>query len=302
MATKAAPARNLPAPQTYTPEQIQAALIEGGLIQPSSAGSEITRIKVTGNNFMVGDDIIAVYNPIKKDPALLVQIVDAPVILQQLWFTPELAQLTGHDELLAKMGERGMFCKSHEAEPNEAMKYSENGFECRACPVNSFVHPDSLPMLADGTRAKKCAMGADLDLRILNDDGTLTDKTVYTMSLSQTGLVEFQGGRGRNADRSKGYSQINPKSRHDGDDGNFLFKLMGVGLAKGLNPAAIMTSLRLGQVIAEVRSLPATNERGTFNWSVPSFTPIDILADESVAALPGETNADDNGDGEALPF
>lgn len=294
--------KNTPALPALSPEAIKAALIEHGLVQPASAGSEITRIKMTGNNFSIDDDIFAVYNPVKKDPAFRVQIVDAPKVHQQLWFTPELARLTGHTELLERMGDNGMFCKSHEDEPSEALKVSENGYECRGCPVNAFVPQDQLPVLEDGSRAKKCSLGADLDVRILDDDGALADETVYTLSLSSTALVEFRGGSGRKADPSKGYSGIIAKSRHDSDDQNFYTKLILLGAEKGLTPAATLTALRMGLVLAEVRSLPATNDKGSFNWNVMSFTPIDILEAATDKALDTSEATDGPNEESGLPF
>lgn len=302
MASKNTPAV---APQ-LSADQIQAAMIEYGLIQPGSGGAEITRIKMTGNNFSVGDDLFASYNPVTKEAAFRVQIVDKPAVHQKLWFTVELARLTGHDELLSKMGDNGTFCKSHEDNPNEQMKISENGYECRACPVNGFIKNDDLPTLADGTRAKRCSIAADLDVRIIEEDGTLRDETVYTMNLSSTALVEFRGGTGKKAEPENGYLGINPKARPDKDQRNFIHKLIEFGMSqKGLTVPQILTAIRMGLVLAEVRSLPATNEAGSMNWNVLNFTPLDILDAEATGAIesaeqPADTDTD--ADPDAVPF
>lgn len=308
MATKATPKQNLPVAAAMTPEAIQAAMIEHGLIQPSAGGSDITRIKVSGNNFSIDDDIFAVYNPVKKDPAFVAQIVDKPAVMQRLWFTPELARLTGHDELLGQMGDKGTFCKSHEDDPNEALRISENGYECRACPVNGFVKADALPIMADGSKAKRCSLAAELDIRILDGDGALTDETVYTMTLSATALIEFRGSTSKKADSTLGYQGIVAKSRHDNDPRNFIHKLIDLGTSKGLSVPQILTAVRMGLVLAEVRSLPATNEQGSMNWNVLNLTPIDILDSQERTAIgteeepAAEPDTEAEGDAAALPF
>jgi hypothetical protein len=185
-------------------------------------------------------------------------------------------------------------CKSHFDDPNEARKFSDDGTSCDTCPIHPFVPKDQLPEEAKG---KKCAWNADIDFYILDKqpDGTLaaTDQTLYTMSLSTTGVIEFKGSNSK-----KGNALAGSVS-----DQNFMVKLAKLGMSKWGEPGILkaMSMFQLGGVVAELRSLPTSSNDGAFKFNVTSFTPIDILEIEEPAALPESAEGDDAGEGN-VPF
>jgi hypothetical protein len=281
-------------PALATEDAFTAALRNAGFLSPASAGTDFHRLKVQGQNIVYGEDIIASYNAKTKEPALYVQLSDAPTEYQAMWFDKdgELARAVGRPGIAGKM------CKSHFDNPNEARKFAQDGTSCDSCPIHPFMPKDQLPPEArtPSGDAKKCSWKADVDLYILDkqEDGTLArlDDTLYTMSLPTTAVIEFKGSSSK---KSKGLEgSVSPE--------NFMVKLARLGITKwgeeGLLKA--MTYLRLGGVIAELRILPAKANDGAFSYNVVSFTPIDILEVEEPTALPGP--AAEDGDASDVPF
>lgn len=246
------------------------ALIEAGYITPAMAGKDINRIKVKGSNFEYNDEIIASYNAKTKEPALIVQLLGAPIQYQGMWFDK--------DGLLAnavnRPGIAGKFCRSYFDDPQQARKYAEDGTSCETCEVHPWKREDQLPAEAlaqDG--ASKCSWRGEIEFRILEKsaEGVISseDETIYTMSLPTTAMIEFVGSNSRNSNQLAGsVSEYNTMVRLAalarqkwGDE----------GISQG------HTALALGGVIAEVRALPASNKDRNFNYNVVSFNPIDIL-------------------------
>lgn len=275
-------ASNLPAPVALTNEDFTAALKTAGFIE-SGGGGEFHRIKVDGTTFYAGDEMY-ISNPKTGAPAFLAQIVDSPIEYQANWFNEDgvLARALNRPEIAGKM------CKSHFEDPAQAREYAEDGTPCRSCPINPFIKKDLLPVEAKGF---KCSWRGDLQLRILSDEGTLVDETIWTISLPTTGMIEFKG---TSRDAEKG---------HVGEL-NFMQKLVRLGASltpeqpsEGLMKA--LTALRLGGVIAEVRSVPVQSPTGN-RYNVVQLTPIQILdvtdANPALAAGTDTTETDD------LPF
>lgn len=286
-----APNANVPA--LATEDAFTAALRAQGFLSPASAGTDFHRIKVQGSNLVYGEDIIASYNAKTKEPALYIQISDAPTEYQAMWFDKDgnLARAVGRPEIAGKM------CKSHFDNPREARKFAMDGTSCDTCPVHPFMPKDQLPpeaRTASGD-SKKCSWKADMEFYILDkqEDGTLArvDDTLYTMSLPTTAVIEFKGSSGKKSSPLAG--SVSPE--------NFMVRLAKLGISKwgeeGILKAG--TYLRLGGVIAELRILPAKANDGAFNYNVVSFNPIDILEVEEPTALP--SSADDGDDGD-VPF
>ena len=255
------------------------ALIEAGYITPSMAGKDINRIKVKGSNFEYNDEIIASYNAVTKEPAMIVQLLDAPIQYQGMWFDKDglLANYVG------RPGIAGKFCKSHFDNPQQARKFAEDGTSCETCPVHPWKRYDELPKEAlDQDGANKCSWRGEVEFRILqkNDDGTISgeDETIYTLSLPTTGMIEFVGSNSK-----RGNPLAGSVSEH-----NFMVKLAALSRSKwgdeGIRKG--QTALALGGVIAEVRALPASNKERNFNYNEVSFTPIDILEMTEQPALP----------------
>lgn len=297
-AAKKAAASTPNVPAVLDEDAFAAALREHGFLSAAGGGSDFNRIKVVGQNFVFGtdergnDNIIASYNPVTKEPALYVRIAGQPTEYQKAWFDKdgELARAVGRPQAAGKM------CKSHFDDPNEARKFGATSVDrasCDECPIHPFVPKDQLPEEAKG---KKCAWNADIEFYILDkqEDGTLAaiDETLYTLSLSTTGVIEFKGSNSKKTSALAGSVS----------DQNFMVKLAKLGMEKWGAPGILkaMSYFNLGGVVAEVRSLPASSGDGAFRYSVTSFTPIDILEVEEPAALPG--SADDSGDPDEVPF
>lgn len=290
MATAAAAkqAANTNTPAVLDEDAFAAALREHGFLSAAGGGSDFNRIKVSGQNFVYGtdergnDNIIASYNPVTKEPALYVRIAGQPTEYQKAWFDKDglLANAVGRPNKAGKM------CKSHFDDPNEARKFSDDGTSCDTCPIHPFVPKDQLP---DEAKGKKCAWNADVEFYILDKqpDGTLAaiDETLYTLSLSTTGVIEFKGSNSKKTNALAGSVS----------DQNFMVKLAKLGMEKWGAPGILkaMSMFTLGGVIAEVRSLPASSGDGAFRYSVTSFTPIDILEVTEPTALPEATDDSD---------
>ena len=286
------PANNLPA--VLEGDEFQKALAEHGFLNSSSGGTDFHRLTIKGTNIYEGDDLVAVYNQKTKEPALYVQLVDEPNQYQALWFDKNgiLANAVGRPNVAGK------FCKSHFNTPGEERNFAEDGTNCNACPVHPFVPKNQLPPEADD---RKCAWKADIEFRILakQEDGTLKaeDDTIYTMTLSTTGIIEFVGSGGRKNDPMAG--SVSPQNTN--------VQIAALGMKKwgpeGIAKAKL--SLTLGGVICELHIPQANSEDGSRSWTVPSFKPIEILEPEEVQALPdstAESKADGTADPEEIPF
>lgn len=263
--TKAAPNPNTPAPVELTDASITEALRAAGMIETPQ---EFPRIKVDGQTFIAGDNMY-ISNPKSGDPAFLAQLLGPPIEYQARWFDDDgdLAQAIARPELA------GTMCKSHFAKEGEKREFNEKGMSCRTCQVNPWVHRDNLPPEA---RGQKCTWRGDIELRILADDMTIADETVWTLSLSTTGMIEFKG---TGKEPAKGSVS----------DFNFMHRLARFGGDRdpeNPNRGALhaITSLPLGLVVAEVRSIPAQASNGN-RYSVVSFNPAAIVEADDQPAL-----------------
>lgn len=286
---------NVPAPAGLVGDSdILAALRAAGLTE-DKGGSEFHRLKIEGA-IIRADDEQYVSNPKTGAPAFIAQIVQNPIEMQSLWWTPAMVRELGRDDLLPKLGDTGVSCRSYYDDPKQAREHSETGFECRACPVNPFKKKDLLPAVADG---KKCGWRGDIDLRIydmVNGELVLTEDTVWTLGLSMGGMQEWKGFAGSD----------NPTLGRTGEP-HFMMRLARLAMEKwGTdNPIGKMqTALSMGKVYAEVRQINV--KAGDFSYYVTQFVPIIILDLEDQPALEDSsaaqgTAAGDPGD-ESVPF
>lgn len=296
--SKAGSSPNLPSTQIFAnDDEFTAALREAGFLSAASGGSEINRVRISGTTVYYGDEILGVANPKTKEPALYVQLTDEPRQFQRFFFPKpgepgsELAEIAGRPHIAGK------FCKSWFDNPSQARKYSEDGASCDACPVHPFMPKDQLPPEADG---KKCQWSAEVEFRILErqDDGTFVcnDETIYTLTLATTGVIEYFGSGTKGRDPQAG--SVSEK--------NTQTEIAMLGIAKwgkeGLFKAR--TFARLGGIIHALHILPARSKDGKINWTVPHFTPIDILEVEEPNLLPDSSAEATNGDvsTEDIPF
>lgn len=300
--------KNLPAVPNQN--EWEEALRAAGFINPANAGKDINRLKIAGQNIYSGDDLIASAVPASRGkpavPALIVQLMDAPRQYQSLWFDKrenahkaesngELAQVVGRDGSQPGIPSiEGRFCKSHFDKEDEARHFAEDGTSCDTCPVMPFVPKDQLPPEAKG---KKCSWRADVEFRILekNADGLLeaVDQTIYTVSLSTTGVIEFVGSSGRKNDPLAG--SVSEK--------NTMAQIAMLGFQKWGKEGILKarTMLSLGGVICELHIMPAQSRDGSINWTVPSFKPIEILEQEETPALE-DKSGEDATENDPVPF
>lgn len=300
--------KNLPA--VPDPGEWEEALRAAGFISPAMGGKDINRLKIAGQNIYSGDELIATSTPATKgkkaEPALIVQLIDAPRQYQSLWFDKkENAHNDGSNGLLAAAVGRdgtqhgipsieGRFCKSHFDVEAEARRFAEDGTSCDTCPVHPFVPKDQLPPEANG---KKCSWRADVEFRILekNEEGLLEalDDTIWTVSLSTTGVIEFVGSSGRKNDPMAG--SVSEK--------NTMAQIAQLGFNKWGKEGILKarTMLSLGGVICELYIIPTKSKDGSIHWTVPSFVPIEILEQEEQQALP-DTSGDGTVESDDVPF
>lgn len=262
-----------------TNEDITAKLRELGFVE-SDQGSGVGRIKVDGLAFNVGDEMY-ISNPKTGAYAFQARILDVPAEYQGVWLTPELATIIGRPE------DTNTYCKSRFGVEGEDRKFSHSGADCNRCPIGPYVRKDALPAGAD----TKCKWRGELSLQILDAQGQLSDETVWTLDLPTTGMIEFKGiGR-------------EPQKGHIGEF-NFTQLLARMGAESNPeNPQQgfmrALTALRLGGVIAEVRSVPTQSENGGNRYNVIQFKPVQIL---DVDAPAEGAPALESGNSDDLPF
>lgn len=239
---------------TFTAEDITAALQAAGAIDEEQ--ETFQRVKLDGSTFVATDDNIWVSNPKSNEPAFIARIMGPPAQFQAFWFTPELAAQAGRDDMA-----EGGFCKSYYDNPAEAREHGTNGASCRACVFNPF-----------GDSKQKCSWKGDIQFQVVPEDGTLTgEETVYTMTLSTTGMIQWKGTR---------------KAPNAGSvtDKNFMFMLAELALKNsvewGVGPQEAiriaLNALNEGLVAAAFRIKRATNENNGNTWSVPVIEPVHI--------------------------
>lgn len=285
---------NLPA--VISDDEFTAALREHGFL-PTRGNSDIQRLVIKGNQVKFDGDVIGVYDPRTKEPALIVQLASEPRQLQSLWFSKPDDPDSSSNRELAQYVERpdvaGHFCKSYFDDPKQNRRYAEDGTSCDECPVHPFVPKDQLPEAANG---KKCSWRAEAKLYILDkqDDGTYAriDDTEYTLGLATTSVIEFFGSSSKKNDSLAG--SVSPM--------HTMARIAKLGMQKwgvaGIERAK--TSLAAGLVICGLHIPEQTS--GNRSWSVPSFDPIDILELEDQPQLTTSAPASEQADDPDLPF
>lgn len=267
-----APATNLPAPASLSPQELEQAMIAAGLISPASSGADFNRCRVDGQRFIFGDPKNPEFtfdSPSDGRPAFRCLLVSDAIEYNARWMDDTLATAVQRPHMAGKM------CKTHIKIPEQAGVRAEDGTVCATCPVY-FRLPKGTPVPADGNGiAKKCGGTLDVEFWLLDDNGAITDERIWTLSMSFTGLMEWQGSF---SGRAVGYVS----------EANFKRKLAILAATKAPDniAAAIVAAtqaLNDRGVIAEARILRAEREGNRF--SVPSFNPIDIIATEAKPAI-----------------
>lgn len=270
---------------TLTADEITALLQGAGVVD--TASNTFNRMKVDGSMFVAGDEVYP-YNPVKGEPAFVARIVAPPEQYQGFWFNEKTAAYANRLDMANHM------CKSYYDVPNQARKFSENGASCDACPFNPFR---PAPMDGEG----RCAWKGDLNLQILPPDGVLTgEETIWTLTLSMTGMIEWRGTR-------------KAPSAGSASEFNFMHKLANFAVSQAeawsVSPqeaiSIALTSYNLGGVAAEFRLVRQTTDDKSRSWNVVSATPIYVepITEEVAPAI--EAGDDFSGvlDGEQpIPF
>lgn len=241
-----------------TDDQITALMVKAGLLAAPN-GSDISRIKVDGLQFHVGDELY-ISNPKTKEPAFRARLMDMPREYQAAWLDEPLAMA------LNRPHAANSFCKSYFDDPDQARKHAEDGTSCESCPIGPFISREALPSWAGG---KKCSWRADFHLQILDDNGEISDPTVHTLTVSTTGVIQFKGTarepvKGSVTDLNSMQRLARLAMEQNPDDPN-------KGLMDGL------TALRLGGVIVDIRAIPAKSPDGARTWTVVDFDPVAIV-------------------------
>lgn len=273
----AAPAPQVPAASpaaALSADEIEKAMIASGLVRPPTGTSQdFSRVRIDGQTFVFGDPKNPDFrydSPSDGRPAFRCQIVRDGIEYNGRFFDETLAREAQRPNIANKM------CKTHILIPTQAGERAEDGTPCRTCPVFYALPKDAI-VPADGNGiAKRCAGMLDVEFRLLNDEGTdYVDERVWTLSMSITGMIEWQGTF---SDKATGY--VNETN----------FKRRLAVLAAQNNPADIaaaivhaQNALANGGVFAEARIARA--ERNGNRFSVPSFTAYDIVTVEAAPAL-----------------
>lgn len=245
-------------------------------------GQKWNRVEWKDQIFTLGDETY-ISNPKTGTPAMRIRILSSPAEYQAFFFAKDGvdAQAAGRDASIV-----GKFCRSYFDEPSQKREYAEDGTSCRTCPINPFVKNSPL---ASG---RKCSWRGDLQFQVVDDDGTISDETVWTMTLPTTAMIEFKGTK---KDPEKGsVSELNFQQRlarlalENVDD-----KDVDAALYKA------WTGLNIGNVIADVYAIPTSNADGGNRYSVISLRPVAILDDLPTPAIAGSSASDNVDD---LPF
>lgn len=290
----AAPAQTGLAPADMSGDQIQAAMIAAGLVQaPTGTSQDFHRVRVDGQTFVFGDPKNPEYrfdSPSDGRPAFRALIARDAIEYNMRWFDETLAVAVGRPSIANKP------CKTHMAIPSQKGERAEDGTPCRSCPVFYALPKDAIVPVDGKGIAKRCSGNLDVEFRLLDEAGTgyLDGETVWTMSMSITGMIEWQGTF---SDKVTGYVS----------DANFKRKLAILAAQQEPNdiPGAILRasqSLANGGVFAEARIVRA--ERGGNRFSVPSWNPYHIAAVEVAAAIESSEAAatPDDQQPDSIPF
>ena len=217
------------------------------------AGTSFLRAKLDGAAIMLDDEPF-VGNPKTGTAALVARIVSPPKQYQAFWFDAESAEHADRPE------KADSFCKSYFDEPTQARKFSSDGAECDKCPFS--------PWLRD--IAKRCQWRGDLAFQPIDPDSGLYRPDIWTISLSTTGMIEWQG-----TNRSPVKGSVS--------DLNTMQKLARLAVATwpDIEPESAvvrgLTELALGNVLMEMRVLRGSTEDGARTWPVLSLTPTEFL-------------------------
>ena len=256
---------------TFSADDITAALQSAGAIDEEQ--EMVERVKLDGSTFVATDDNIWISNPKTDAPAFVGRVMGPPAQFQAFWFTPELAAQAGRDDMA-----EGGFCKSYYDNPAEAREHGTNGASCRSCLFNPF-----------GDTRPKCSWKGDIQFQVVPEDGTLTgEETVYTMTLSTTGMIQWKGTR-----KAPNEGSVTKK--------NTMFLLAELALKNapewGVSPQEAirmaLNALAEGLVACNFRIVRATNESNGNTWSVPVIEPVHIEVPDVSAAPAIEAGTED---------
>jgi hypothetical protein len=276
MVTKTAPGKALVAAQPLSNEDLMALLQQSGMV--SSGGTEYHRITIL-NGMLVSDpgtDKEEKYPPTDRGrgPAMRVRIVSAPVYYNQ-FFLSEDESRGGFDARKIGRGDlNGRSCRKYDDAAEQAN--------------DQYAHLDAYEQVSSYLTNERGSQypirgqfRADLQVQIMPDDGQFKgDETIYTLSLSTTGALDF---RGTTKNPSGGVVQ----------DKNFIVQLGEFAIAEAAandkDPRLVVVqaleALRLGNVVADIYLMQSSNPENGNVWTVPAFKPVFVDFDGEAPAL-----------------
>lgn len=259
--------------QAVSADDLMAMLKEGGFLgSPNS--QEYHRLTLKGGKLIAGNtqDPDEIYPPDKTGKCMTARIAKPPVYYNAFFLSEKNENNDKNTFNAADIGMpelNGRFSK-HYDDPTEAA-------------LDDSAANAAYDHVARAT-GRKGAFKADIWLQIVPESGELTgDEDVYTLSLSTTSALDFRG-----TSKNPSAGVVQPK--------NFILQLAefarDAAIERGASDleqktAALkaMASLNMGDVIADVYVLDASNEEGTFNWTIVGFKPVYIAESEEQQAL-----------------
>lgn len=267
----------MPALPTPTSDDITAKMRAAGLIPLATGGADIHRVTLDAQRFIFGDKQEPDYifdSPSNGAPAFRLQIVKDLITYHRAFFEEPLARFANRPSIADK------YCKTYDDEPTQAGERAEDGTPCPTCPISWKLKRDTPLPYVEGLKQplRKCGQAADLHLRVVDDNGDVSDERVWVLTLTWTGIVQWKG---RYDDPVMGYQDVPYR--------NFKRLLAEYAVTNSDDPLAVTyatQSLHKGGVYAEARIV--RGQSGANSFSIPVFSPIAIVPVEQVAQLDTE--------------
>jgi hypothetical protein len=278
MATRAPARSTIPAdkaivPQALGHDDLMALLGQTGAV--AQAQGDFHRMSLKAGVLETDDG--EMFAPKKNAPSLTVRIVKPPVYYNA-FFLSETEENGAIDARRINRGDlNGRFVRKYDDPAEQAADTN---------PAN-----DAYDAIASET-GQRGSFKADVQVQIVPEDGQMTgEETIYTLTLSTTSVFEWRG------------SSREPSAGSVSEE-NFIVKLAKFAVASAIENGAdegaqktavlnAMTALRLGNVLADIYLLRASDDKNTRTWWVISFVPVHVEpATEQPALASGEPETD----------
>jgi hypothetical protein len=190
------------------------------------------------------------------------RIVTSPEQLQSKWFDAADAASVGRDGKTIGIADiTDQYCKSHFEIETEKREFSQDGTNCRTCVFNPFEK--GVP--------NKCGWKANIQMQIFPDGDPpqlVGNEEIYTITLSTSAMFAWQGPS-RNGEANF-IKQLNEFGIKNAEEIYGVTKVDTIGAATSIS-RRVLSSLKNGDVAAEVRSVKRSNEALGREWYIPVF-------------------------------